>query len=365
MASQNIKLKVLEKQNDQPILVSFPTGVPPSSEGMVVTSVSKGSGKKRKTIIDGQLNDISYHGCDFGSNHSLSNDLCQFAVGILDEKTNEMTIIPANHAYVMSSSIGQLEEDDGKVSQMTYNERRQSLTDAFGSKKKKRAMKAAESNTISSENISGALAIENAIHTLAEPLCDNEDVTFDAAQQAIENIRKELLPEYDTLSTDIAEAYPMRGIIPHPVLMSLREYYDMICAEWNIQVEKNKLVDSELYREKWEDKLKKENTTDNIMEILKYTINRYFSDYKLLSKQICYLLMWHYILLTCTSVIDKRKPVLKEDLVLQLHNPPSHVIRHITETYLVFQKSNGKNAFTISKTLMYVSYMYELLCCYN
>jgi hypothetical protein len=346
---------VNEEVGDNPILISFPAGVPGSSEDIKITAMRNKSGKKRKHIVEGKLQNISYQGCDFGV-HSASNDLCNYAVGIVNEHTKKMQVVPIHHPFVLSIANKDIQSDNNHVSQMTNFERKQSLTEAFGSKKKQRAMKAAASNTISIENISGANAIENAITAMGNPIQNSEEsIILNAANHALENSRRQLLPEYDTEATDIKHAYPTRGMIPHPVMMSLKERYESMNTEWNISINGNRIEDAPLLLEKWEDNFKKENSSIFILDCLKHNVFRNINDAKNLCKNICHLMFWHYMLLACSSVMDKRKAIIKEDLLTFLHHPPIQVFRHITETFLIFQKSNGKNAFATSKLLMYVN----------
>lgn len=111
---------------------------------------------------------------------------------IVHECAGVMELLPTDHVYVLRPNIQRLSEmGDGKLaarlSTATASERRESLTNEFGSKKKKRALQAMKSNIISAENISAANELGGQF-TAKSPEANAEIV--EAAKQALANGKK-------------------------------------------------------------------------------------------------------------------------------------------------------------------------------
>lgn len=125
--------------------------------------------------------------------HILIRDTNQFAIVVYNEQTRKFKIHIADHVYALrsaptedafnSSASDGIAAGNSKDSTLTAPERRKSLIEEFGSKKKKRALRAAASNTISVENISGAVALENALYSANTGDIDQELV--DDATEAL------------------------------------------------------------------------------------------------------------------------------------------------------------------------------------
>ena len=186
MSIKRLTLKVASNDDGSiPLLTAFPQGVPFDADDMQVIFGQKGDGRKRKQVLIGDLNGVKYRGDDFGDN-SRKNDNNRFAVGYLPEGSKEMTIFQAEHIFVMKPKFDNVVVP-ARYTSMTNAERKQSLTEEFGSRKKKRALKAAQSNTISSENIAGATAVEKAMANQMDDT-DANSVLVNAAEDALEKI---------------------------------------------------------------------------------------------------------------------------------------------------------------------------------
>jgi hypothetical protein len=159
---QEVKFSVTNSGEavDFPLLVSFPQGIPQNHEDMALMVGRKQSGKAIKTMITSSFDDVVYKASDYGE-YTTKKDSCKFAIGVLDEKTKKLRIIKTDHVFVMKPQIEAPQTTAPRNSTMDYAERRQSLTDEFGSRKKKRALMAEKSNTILTENIAGAKTIQN------------------------------------------------------------------------------------------------------------------------------------------------------------------------------------------------------------
>ena len=184
--SKKGKVQVDAEVDDFPKIVSFPRGVPENVEEMQINVAQKQTSKKVKSIVTSKVNGISFKGTDFGD--SVKPDGCKYAVAIHDVKSNKIRLVSANHIYGLEPDFSSFIAAPARQSTMTYSERKKSLTEEFGSSKKKRAMKAAASNVISAENIAGAVALENAL--AVAPSAENEELIRIAQENLSKNKRR-------------------------------------------------------------------------------------------------------------------------------------------------------------------------------
>ena len=335
----SVKIKVVEPtEKDTPMLLSFPHGIPPNADNMAVDVYQRGKAKRKKRVVEGVLESILFQGSNIGG-QSEANDLCKFAVAELDESTGELKVVEANHAYVMHP----IHEDKGRFesqSNMTNYERKVSLTEAFGSRKKQRAMRAAASNTISSENISGAARIESTMTAAIE--ADTVQVA-DAAKEAIEQQRKQLLPTYNEKTSVISEAYPMEGLVPPHVVKAMKEKYE----EFESGLDLSRVTVSSVYEQ-----LSKDITHEYVLQLVHGMLGNILENKKVFKKNIIYALFLHYMVRF--ALVISTRPVKKTDLMLQLGNPPTQVLHHLAETFAIYQKRKGEAVYVSTKSLMCV-----------
>ena len=163
-----IKLKVESKDFSQGLvpLLSFPQGIPPHFTDMSIQVYQKGDDTKRKrevlTTVKSNYGSVTFKGTDYDQN-SAKYDTCKYAIGVLDETTQTMHMYPAGHAFVMKPVFDENKVATNDFSDMTYSERLRASTDAFGSKKKKKSLKASDSNRISAANVMGVISLEKSL----------------------------------------------------------------------------------------------------------------------------------------------------------------------------------------------------------
>ena len=215
----------VEEEEAFPRLVSFPGGVPLPSESLQLAVDQKGEGKKRRRQVTCALSGLSYVGIDHGDAHNPKYNLCKYAVAKLDAGTGVMTLYPADHVYALRPHLisGGAAAEPERLSGMTADERRKSLTEEFGSSKKKRAMRQAASNSIADGNVSGASAVEIAITD--SMLQVEASAHQDASEFALEQNRKLLLPPYNDSTTIEAEAYPLVRLMPTNISEDINAMY--------------------------------------------------------------------------------------------------------------------------------------------
>lgn len=224
-------VKISEDTIKVPSILSFPQGVPNKPMDLTVGK------KKKKRMIISDMDGVSFKGYDFGD-YSRDNDSCSYVIGVLDENSQEIRLITKEeHAFVMKSELYSHRSvvASKSLSNLTSMERKQSLTEEFGSRKKKRALQAAQSNVISSENISGATTVESVMSSEYKGTTADDDQTalssLDASAQALEFNRIELLPTFDEHATITANIYPIDSLIPPKIQTSLSEFFTEIASK--------------------------------------------------------------------------------------------------------------------------------------
>lgn len=144
--------------NPFPVLVTFPQGVPEDADSLNVTVKKQIRGKYARHIVSVNGDGVNLCGFDFGE-FSKEKDTCEYAVAIWNEDNSKFEVVKAEHVYSLRTVFDEEHATKSNES-LSLEQRRKTLTKEFGSKKKKRAMQSAESNTILVDNISGASAIE-------------------------------------------------------------------------------------------------------------------------------------------------------------------------------------------------------------
>ncbi len=190
-------------------VLSFPDGVPDHGDDMNI--------KRKRNSIVSNLNNVKYE-----TTGDSAND-CNYLIGIMNKKKNELLLLPTDGISIMKPSF--IDEDfypiPLKLSTMTNDERRASLTEEFGSSKKKRAVKAQESNLILSENIAGNKVLSN---VMVSQYTDTP--ILDAGKDALQLFRETLLPKFNADADDVKDIFPMNDLIPSNVSFALEQHYD-------------------------------------------------------------------------------------------------------------------------------------------
>lgn len=348
---------------DAPVLLAFHQGVNGGANeqnGINISYEQKGCGKKRKRIVTGKSNDgMTYKGTDFGED-SLRMNSHNYAIGMLDEHSGEFVVVPADHVFVMNPSLETKKVDhidEANTTKSSY-ERKQSLAEAFGSKKKQRAIEAAQSNIISSENIAGSSSVENVMIKSALKEKDSKEADdtkkefMNAAADALDSNRKLLLPPYDTETDDIDSIYPLDGLIPSNIMKHLEEYYDtMLHDELKTQGKELSSVEA------WEGIMNTENFIASDTMRLIYGNSKHIFSSKKGRKQFItraiylHCLMQFYVMLSATR--DRRADKDTVVKALQKNGLNTNILRHITDTFSNYKTIRGtQHSFCGTKSLL-------------
>lgn len=356
-----------------PLLVSFHQGVSDdNNEDIKISVLQKGDGKKRRRIVKGDTNEISYRSTDFGDD-SLKHNCNSYAVGLVDEVTGALTVIPADHIFVMKPLVSNNSAVEGSVhsSKDSHFARKQELAEAFGSSKKQRAILAAQSNIISVDNIAGANSVETAMTSAAATArmeassssnssADNAEAFMNAASDALETNRALLLPPYNQAEgLTVEELYPMEGLVPSKVQTALEFYYkEQLCpaleGEGAEEGEKDQTVNL-ASSHVWVDALK-------AMDISSLTLSSILSNAgavlksKHQRKQLIARCVYLQFLITFYSMLagNRDRVVTKDDFKKRVEKEgmDSKVVAHIADSFSTFRRYKGSPAFTATKALL-------------
>ena len=327
--------------SDVSALVSFPGGVPQTclTSSMRLHAFGKSSGKKRKIVVDGDAAGIKFRGtCN------SSNDLGGISLGLLDEVTGILDLQPLDETFIMQQ-LTSCNDNPPSFAATCLNtmERRQSVTDTFGSKKKKRAMRSAESNVISAQNI---VASDTVSEMLTESMMDNSSMHAEdsqsASKTAIMQHREIMLPPFDVYATDLDKAYPLvGGLIPSAMVHVLASWVDSRCNEMN----------SGDICGCWRSILSQHITSLTVHTIGNNDNIRQVEDSKEMKKYVGNLLLCDVMIRLAVALLGTAKPISKDTLQEKISCPPA-LLRHLTDNFAVYKKSFGKGAFMSTKSLM-------------
>lgn len=365
-----VVMKVLEPEApefvDYPKLVSFPQGIPSSSADLQLQVAQKGSGKKRKKVVVAQHGGVIFS--SEGSEGTNKADLYKFGLAVLDESTGKLVIHPTDQAYILRPSVRGREEPV-RNSTMSYAERKQSLTEEFGSRKKKRALQAAQSNTISSENIAGAAAVESAMVLQLTEDIDDGEVLIDAAEQALEQNRVKLLPTFNVDATEVEDAYPLSSLIPANVREAIEETFDTAISEFitasggseevsTEPVEKNSKVTKQVVLDVWGRRLQSSPWWSSLASgyhaafppDLANTLKK--SDRRSIRKTLVSTLMLEYALKLHRHLSSSFDNTVFKDELLTALDCSQDVFRYLSDSFTHYKKFKGRPALVASKSMM-------------
>ena len=152
---------------------------------------------------------------------------------------------------------------------MTAQERRESRTEEFGSSKRKRLVKAGQSNSILSQNISGASALASAVSLHYESMEVSRDEVMgdlqDGGDAALEKQRRENLPPYNAHATEAEEIYPFEQMVPADVLAAIEQHYDSLAEEGRGEEEAEQ---SSRALRAWLQRLREQQAPDFALDVL-------------------------------------------------------------------------------------------------
>lgn len=113
--------------------------------------------KKSRRILVAESDRLSYVGDNFGPGSMKCNNICKFYVGVLNKQTMEMEVHNAQ-LFNLQPVIPGEETAKSQDENLTYRDKVDSLIEAFGTNKQKRALSSRRLNQVGSDALHQAVA---------------------------------------------------------------------------------------------------------------------------------------------------------------------------------------------------------------
>ncbi|KAM6939925.1 DNA-directed RNA polymerase I subunit RPA49 [Xenentodon cancila] len=152
-----------EKESDQAVIVRFSNGCVNNADtldfAMYKNSDENDPRAKRRRLLVAETDRMSYVGQNFGSGALKCNNLCKYYVGVLNKQTMQMEV----HNALLFNMLPVMPEDVSEAAKpqdttMSYRDKVDSLIEAFGTNKQKRALSSRRLNQVGSDMLHHAVA---------------------------------------------------------------------------------------------------------------------------------------------------------------------------------------------------------------
>ncbi|KAF3852136.1 hypothetical protein F7725_005491 [Dissostichus mawsoni] len=152
-----------ERDSDKAIIVRFSNGNVQNAEKLGLTMYKNADEtnprKKSRRIMAAESDRLSYVGNNFGAGSLKCNNLCKYYVGVLNKETMQMEVHCAELFNMQPVIPGEIEESaKTQDPTQTYRDKVDSLIEAFGTNKQKRALSSRRLNQVGSDTLHQAVA---------------------------------------------------------------------------------------------------------------------------------------------------------------------------------------------------------------
>ncbi|XP_074619374.1 DNA-directed RNA polymerase I subunit RPA49-like isoform X1 [Acropora palmata] len=159
--------------------------------------------KHRKTLI-AETDEMDYVGQNFGE-FSRSNTMCKYVLGVYNSTTKVMKmydteIVTLQPKVLVDASLNSVEEDQESKPVLSFTEKNNLLTEAFGSDKRKRAL---------------ASRLKNKVDKVGEKVADVVDAISSETLDETDGVTEQYsyIPPFNADATTAAEVYVFDEII--------------------------------------------------------------------------------------------------------------------------------------------------------
>ncbi|XP_042171664.1 DNA-directed RNA polymerase I subunit RPA49 isoform X1 [Oncorhynchus tshawytscha] len=177
-----------EREDDKAVIVQFSNGTLRNTQQLDFSFYKNvdetNPRKKNRRLLVAESDRLSYVGNNFGTGSLKCNNLCKYYVGVLNKET--MLLCPRYYVGVLNKETMRMEvhnaqlfnmqpvipgessteNDASQNTDLTYREKVDSLIEAFGTNKQKRALTSRRLNQVGSETLQSAVA--KAAHTIID-----------------------------------------------------------------------------------------------------------------------------------------------------------------------------------------------------
>uniref|UniRef100_A0A3P9IVW4 RNA polymerase I subunit E n=1 Tax=Oryzias latipes TaxID=8090 RepID=A0A3P9IVW4_ORYLA len=171
-----------ERESDKAIIVRFSNGFTSNAEELgfaTFKNIEENNPRKKiRRIVVAESDRLSYVGQNFGEDLMKCNNLCRYYVGVLNKETMQMEIHSAQLFNMQPVIPGEATQDaKPQDTTLSYREKVDSLIEAFGTNKQKRALSSRRLNQVGSD------ALHHAVAEAASTVIDNKGL--EALQQEV------------------------------------------------------------------------------------------------------------------------------------------------------------------------------------
>ncbi|XP_030644033.1 DNA-directed RNA polymerase I subunit RPA49 [Chanos chanos] len=177
--------------------------------------------KKTRRIVVAESDRLAYVGSNFGTGSLQCNKLCKYFVGVLDKTTKQMVVHNAQLFNMQAAIPGEsVAEDTDKSQTKSYRDKVDSLIEAFGTNKQKRALNSRRLNEVGNETLH--LAVAKAAGSIIE------QKGIEALQQEVAATEAQAdsavyLPQFNAEAKKPEDVYPFDGLLSPVEYAALEE----------------------------------------------------------------------------------------------------------------------------------------------
>jgi hypothetical protein len=207
------------KEEVPPFLVSFPGGnIASLADGAFSVMQSESSKKRKRHVVETEVGDLRFIATD----RLAMQDLSHYGVGVLDEKSNKITLYPTPHCFALSNAaiLDNEKEEDEETEETDRSVVYQRMIDSFGSKKKKNQISRRERMNVNTQHIeSAASTISTSLSSLLSSHQESKDEQegLEGEEAKIEaamlDHRQEMLPPFNVNATKAEDIFPLASMI--------------------------------------------------------------------------------------------------------------------------------------------------------
>ncbi|XP_012996020.1 DNA-directed RNA polymerase I subunit RPA49 [Esox lucius] len=151
-----------EREDDKAIIVQFSNGNPKNTDPLEFTIHKNidvtNPRKKHRRMLVAESDRLSYVGNNFGTGSLKCNNLCKYYVGVLNKQTLRMEVHSAQLFNMQPVIPGETTEEESQNTSLSYRDKVDSLIEAFGTNKQKRALSSRRLNQVGSDTLQVAVA---------------------------------------------------------------------------------------------------------------------------------------------------------------------------------------------------------------
>ncbi|XP_070773875.1 DNA-directed RNA polymerase I subunit RPA49 [Enoplosus armatus] len=152
-----------ERDSDKAVIVRFSNGTVKNADKLDFTMYKNADEsnprKKSRRIMVAESDRLSYVGHNFGTGSLKCNNLCKYYVGVLNKQTMQMEVHSAQLFNMQPAILGETTETSKpQDTTQTYRDKVDSLIEAFGTNKQKRALSSRRLNQVGSDTLHQAVA---------------------------------------------------------------------------------------------------------------------------------------------------------------------------------------------------------------